>query len=179
MLIAFGGLPGTGKTTVAKALAQKLAATYLRLDTFEQAIIASGHTRAEIGSDGYLTAYAVAADNLRLGLTVIADSANLLNITRIAWRNVACKAGVPIFEIELVCSDTEIHRIRVEERQADIAGHRQPTWKEVLSRQHDAWTSEHLVVDTADLSVEQVVGIITRGLPAPRSDESGPASCSR
>ncbi|MBN3851469.1 AAA family ATPase [Paraburkholderia sp. Ac-20342] len=178
MLIAFGGLPGTGKTTVAKALARKLAATYLRIDTFEQAIIASEHTRAEIGPAGYLTAYAVAADNLSLGLTVVADSANMLNITRIAWRNVAREAGVPIFEIELICSDTAIHRIRVEERRADIAGHRQPTWKDVLSRQHDAWNSKHLVVDTANLSVEQVIEIITHRLPTPPSDELGPASCS-
>jgi predicted kinase len=35
MLIAFGGLPGTGKTTVAQAVARKLAAVYLRIDTLE------------------------------------------------------------------------------------------------------------------------------------------------
>lgn len=42
MLIAFGGLPGTGKTTVAQTLARKLAAVYLRIDSLEQALIASG-----------------------------------------------------------------------------------------------------------------------------------------
>ncbi|HMC44045.1 MAG TPA: AAA family ATPase, partial [Caballeronia sp.] len=36
MLIALGGLPGTGKTTVAQTLARKLAAVYLRIDTLEQ-----------------------------------------------------------------------------------------------------------------------------------------------
>jgi len=33
MLIAFGGLPGTGKTTVARALARRLEAVHVRLDT--------------------------------------------------------------------------------------------------------------------------------------------------
>ena len=78
MLIAFAGLPGTGKTTVARALARRLAAVYLRIDTLEQAFLASGSSGADIGPAGYLAAYAVAADNLRLGLTVVADSVNAL-----------------------------------------------------------------------------------------------------
>lgn len=38
MLIVFGGLPGTGKSTIARALARALRATYLRVDVIEQAI---------------------------------------------------------------------------------------------------------------------------------------------
>jgi predicted kinase len=38
MLIIFGGLPATGKTTIARDLARQLGATYLRIDTIEQAI---------------------------------------------------------------------------------------------------------------------------------------------
>ena len=37
-LVVFSGLPGTGKTTVAKALAATLGAVYLRIDTIEQAM---------------------------------------------------------------------------------------------------------------------------------------------
>ena len=160
MLIAFGELPGTGKTTIAKSLARKLGAVYLRVDTLEQAFTASGDGRTEIGPSGYLAAYAVAEDNLRLELTVVADSVNSLSLTRTAWRNVALGAAVPILEIELICSDTTTHRLRVEGRQADIPGHKVPTWKNVLERQYDAWESEHFVVDTAKLSVEKVVEMI-------------------
>jgi predicted kinase len=167
MLIAFGGLPGTGKTTVAQTLARKLAAVYLRIDTLEQAFIASGSGQADIGPAGYVAGYAVAADNLRLGLTVVADSVNSLRVTRRAWRNVALEADVRIFEIELICSDTTTHRLRVEGRQAYIPGHKLPTWKSVLERQYDPWESEHLVVDTANVSVEQAVEIITHRLSMP------------
>lgn len=164
MLIAFAGLPGTGKTTVARALARRLAAVYLRVDTLEQAFLASGSGGADIGPAGYLAAYAVAADNLRLGLTVVADSVNALEITRSAWRNVAREAGVRIVEIELICSDATAHRQRVEGRRADIPGHTLPTWQSVLERQYDPWESQHLVVDTAKVSVEQAVETIVRRL---------------
>lgn len=164
MLIAFGGLPGTGKTTVAKTLARKLAAVYLRIDTLEQALIVAGSDGADIGPAGYLAGYAVAKDNLCLGTTVVADSVNSLHVTRSSWRSVALEAGVRIFEIELICSDTTAHRLRVEGRQADIPGHKLPTWKNVLERQYDAWESDHLIVDTANVSVEQAVEIITHRL---------------
>src|SRR6201996_3552073 len=155
MLIAFGGLPGTGKTTIAQALARKFAAVYLRIDTLEQALIASGDAGADIGPAGYLAAYAVASDNLRLGQTVVADSVNSLDLTRQAWRNVALNADVQIFEIELICSDVAAHRMRVEGRKPDIPDFELPTWKSVLERQYDPWESEHLVIDTANLSAEQ------------------------
>lgn len=38
MLYIFAGLPGSGKSTLAKKLAQKLGATYLRIDTIEQGL---------------------------------------------------------------------------------------------------------------------------------------------
>jgi predicted kinase len=167
MLIAFGGLPGTGKTTIAQALARKLAAVYLRIDTLEQALIASGDAGADIGPAGYLAAYAVAADNLRLGLTVVADSVNSLHITRSAWRNVAIETDVPILEVEVICSDAATHRQRVEGRNADIPGHMLPTWENVLERQYDPWESEHLIVDTANVSIEQAVETIVHRLSVP------------
>jgi predicted kinase len=161
MLIVFGGRPGTGKTTVAQALARKLAAVYLRIDTLEQAFLASGNGGEDVGPAGYLAGYAVAKDNLRLGLTVVADSVNAFQFTRSHWRSVALEAGVDVFEIELMCSDTTVHRQRVEGRKADIPGHKLPTWKSMLERQYDAWETEHLVVDTVSLTVEQAVETIT------------------
>lgn len=165
MLIAFGGLPGTGKTTIAQALARKLSAVYLRIDTLEQAFIASTSGHEDIGAAGYLAGYAVAGDNLRLGLTVVADSVNSLHVTRSAWREAALAASARIVEIELICSDTTIHRQRVEGRRADIAGHALPTWQSVLERPYDPWNAEHLVIDTANVSIEQVVDTIIHHLP--------------
>ena len=41
MLIAFCGLPGTGKTTLARSLPHRLQATYLAIDTVEDVLLAN------------------------------------------------------------------------------------------------------------------------------------------
>ncbi|MFK0379136.1 AAA family ATPase [Pandoraea sp. NPDC090278] len=157
MLIVFAGLPGTGKSTVAKELARAIAAVYIRIDTLEQAFIGSVDSEVDIGPAGYIAGYAVAKDNLGSGLTVIADSVNALQLTRDAWRSVAAEMGVGILEVELICADASVHRQRVEARQSDISGHKLPTWKRVIERQYDLWDVDHLVIDTARVSVSQAV----------------------
>lgn len=42
MLIIFGGLPGTGTTSLARELSRKLHAVYLRIDAMEHGICAAG-----------------------------------------------------------------------------------------------------------------------------------------
>jgi predicted kinase len=54
------------------------------------------------GPAGYVVGYGVAANNLRLGLHVVADSVNPLPVTRDAWREVAKCLELPFVEIEVV-----------------------------------------------------------------------------
>jgi predicted kinase len=161
MLVIFGGLPGTGKSTLALQLAGELGAVYLRIDTIERALFDGGETR-DVGEEGYRVAYAVAGDNLRLGHTVIADSVNPLVITRDAWRNVAACAGVDAVEIEVICSDRAEHRRRVETRTALIP----VTWQEVEARDYDPWIGDHVRIDTADQDIEQSLAVLWQALPA-------------
>jgi predicted kinase len=137
MLYTFGGLSGTGKSTLACELAIRERAVYLRVDTIEQALRDAG--LPVNGPVGYMVAYGLAADNLRLGLKVVADSVNPLSVTRAAWRDVAANAGVPFVEIEVICSNVAEHRTRVETRVGDIAGLRLPTWTDVEGRDYESW----------------------------------------
>ena len=149
MLIILSGLPGTGKTTIARELAHRLAAIHIRIDSIEQAIRDAGTLTGPLNDAGYRVGYAVAEDNLRLGRTVIADSVNPLQITRDAWRN----AGTKSIDVEITCSNVDEHRHRIETRKPDIAGHQLPQWHEVTAREYPAWDRDRIVIDTSQDSV--------------------------
>lgn len=161
MLLIFGGLPGTGKSTIARLLASRLNAVWLRIDSIEQSLVQSEKiTMSDMGPAGYLVAYAIAADNLKLGNNVIADSVNPIAITRQDWRNVASESAVPVLEIEMICSDKVQHKERVEQRSADIIGHILPDWQSVITRQYEPWLSTDITLDTSVLTPEQAVDVI-------------------
>ena len=152
MLIALGGLPGAGKSALARSLARRLGGVHLRIDTIEQAMRNAGFTVS--GPEGYLAARDLAEDNLRVGRTVIVDSVNPLAITRAYWREAAERRAVELLEIEVVCSDTAQHRRRVESRVTEVPGLVLPTWQQVLDRRYEPWTTAH-VIDTAGRTVEE------------------------
>lgn len=160
-LVVFAGLPGTGKSMVARELARQLRAVWLRIDTIETAI---ADEATPIGDEGYRAAYALAADNLRLGLDVVGDSVNPWMETRDAWRDAGLRAGAEVLEVEIVCSDPAEHRRRVETRVSDIPGLTPPTWAEVTGRDYRRWTRERLVIDTSGRDVEACVAAIRAAL---------------
>ena len=162
MLIVFAGLPATGKSTIARELARQIGATYLRIDSIEYAIRCKGNATEDLYDTGYRIAYALAEENLRLGRSVVADSVNPLHLTRSAWLDVARRAGVVSIEVEVVCSDREEHRRRLETRITDFPDTKPLRWQEVISRQYEPWNREHVVLDTAVLSVEESVGKIRK-----------------
>jgi predicted kinase len=115
-LIVFAGLPGSGKSSIARGLAGQLEAVWLRIDSIEQAIRESALAPASVDDAGYRVAYAVAEDNLRLGRDVIGDSVNGWMLTRNAWRDVGLRAGAQVVEVEILCTDLDEHRRRIETR---------------------------------------------------------------
>ena len=164
ILIVFGGLPGNGKTAIARELARDLDGVYLRIDSIEQAIRDSGAVGGPLNDVGYRVGYLVAEDNLFLGRLVIADSVNPVQLTRDSWIGVAGRTGARAIEVEITCSDLQQHRWRVETRMADIAGLRLPTWLEVAGRDYQPWVRERIVIDTAGRSVVESFMELRRAL---------------
>jgi predicted kinase len=146
-LYVFSGLPGTGKTVHSQRLASHAKAVHLRIDTVEQAL--RDLCGIVVEGEGYRLAYRIAADNLALGLGVVADSCNPIELTRGEWETLARDARVPCINIEVVCSDVLEHRRRIETRRSNVAGLLLPTWEDVMRREFHAWTRERVVIDTA------------------------------
>ena len=143
--IVFSGLPGAGKTTLARAVAKDCSAAYLRIDTIEQALRDAMTLPDDVGPAGYVIACALAGSR-----SVVADAVNALPITRDAWRKVVETTASLLAEIEVICSDAAEHRRRVETRSIDVPGLPPLTWEDVLTGDYQAWDRPHVVVDTAN-----------------------------
>lgn len=154
VLVVLSGLPGVGKTTVARAASRRLGAAHVRVDTLEQALLRGGLPEADLGALGYAAALAVATDQLAVGCPVVADLVNAVPEARDAWERLAHDSGARLVRVVIECSDPETHRSRVQERQPDLEGHRMPTWAEVRERNWTPWPGAELRIDTAQTDVE-------------------------
>jgi predicted kinase len=152
-LYIFSGLPGPGKTTLAKCLAAHIKASYLRIDTVEVGI--SDLCNFKVEGEGYRLSYPIAADNLRIGNAVVADSCNPIKLTRREWQSIAISNNSPYTDIEIICSDKGEHKKRIEERECDISGSFQPSWKQVIEREYDPWAEDIIRIDTSGKSINE------------------------
>ncbi len=150
MLVQICGLPGTGKSTIAAAIADRRAAVLLRIDAIEAAMWRQGLTRQQTGIAAYAVAHAIATPQLVRGLTVIVDAVSPVQAARQGWVGTAAAAGVRLFVIETVCPDAVEHRRRVTTRTSDLPGFTQPTWEEVTetAEGYEPRSDERLVLDT-------------------------------
>lgn len=104
MLVVFAGLPGSGKTALARAVAEGAAATYVAVDTVVEAMLRAG-VAADPGAltpTGYVVAEAVAEDCLAAGGSVVVDARNPTEAHRERWRVLAERRSVPLLFVEVV-----------------------------------------------------------------------------
>jgi predicted kinase len=156
-LVVVSGLPGVGKTTIASRLARQIRAAHVRIDTIEQAVIEATPLVQPLGPVGYLIGYAVATDQLRNHVSVVADSVNPLGVTRLAWREVGVRHAVRTVEVEVICSDADEHRRRAETRTSSVPGLVLPTWQQIFDREYEPWDYPPLIVDTAGADIDACV----------------------
>ena len=110
VLFIFRGCPAQGNPR-SHGLARQTGAVYIRVDTIEQAL--RDLCSVGVEAEGYQLGYRIAMDNLRVGLSVIADSCNPIEPRGGSGGAVALDAGAPHMNIEVVCSDIRQHRDRV------------------------------------------------------------------
>lgn len=134
-LCVLAGRAGTGKTTLAQALARATGACCLRVDAVETAL---GRVQDHVGAAGYAVVHELAVSNLLLGHDVVVDAVHPVPASRAGWAGTAPRAGARLVVLETVLPDEREHRRRVETRAADIPGHRVPTWDDV---QADGWVA--------------------------------------
>ncbi len=139
---------------MARGLASKLHAVYLRIDAIETAVIRAGVAKSPVGVVGYLIADEVARSNLQLGAVVIVDAVNPVFDARRGWRILASETGVGLIVFETSLTDQQEHRRRVEARLPDLTDQSVPTWEQVDAREYEPWDVDRdgprTVIDTTD-----------------------------
>lgn len=154
ILYILSGLPATGKSTLAKRLARETKSAHVRIDSIEQGLRDICNL-THVDSEGYRLAYLLATDILTAGCSVVADSVNPVSATREAWVRVATATNAEFINIEIVCSNAEEHRHRVESRNVGIANLKLPTWSQVQSSDYQSWSSRRFQLDTAGEDIEE------------------------
>ena len=159
MLIVMAGLPASGKSALAARIAGELRCAILSVDPIEAALWRAGIGRDQpTGLAAYVVAEDLAREQLRIGADVIIDAVNDAELARQQWRSLADEQGVDVAFIEVVCTDQEEHRRRLETRRRSLAGFVEPTWNEVRARSagFDGWADARLTIDST-LSLEENV----------------------
>jgi predicted kinase len=136
MLVVMTGLPGTGKTAVAEAMARALRAPVFSVDPLEAVLLRAGVDR-EHRSDyaAYDLAATLAASQLRIGQSAVVDAVNAWERLRRWFLDLAEPVESQAVLIETICSDRRLHRRRFESRDRAIEGWiYEPTWQDVEHR---------------------------------------------
>lgn len=151
-LIVVSGLPGSGKSTIAEGIAEKLALPIFSVDPIESSILRSGIPKSfETGLAAYVVAETLAGEQLALGLSAIIDAVSPVHESRDMWHKLARTHNARLIVIECVL-DPAIHRKRIEARVRNIPGIPEVTWDDVENRRKEylEWQEERLILDTSD-----------------------------
>lgn len=164
-LVMMSGLPGSGKSTLGKRLAECTGAQLLRIDLFEQTLRNRHGPGFDVGTAGYQRGYDLAAGHLIAGREVIADAVNAVEAARQGWRNIAAGTGAAMVEVEILCSDDDEFRTRLATRNTGIQGLAPVSFEEARGR---AWEENpHLAIrlDTAGQTVAESLDALLHLLP--------------
>lgn len=172
-LIAMAGLPGVGKSTVARGLAARFPAVLVDVDQVESALLQAEFERSfATGLAAYLVAEQVARANLELGQHVIVDAANYVSHARDIWTALAAEHRVPLLFVEVVCTDLALHAQRLAQRPA-VAGLPRLSFDDVVVRYAEtaAWGAEPLLLvnNTGELDHDRVFADVLGSLDRHRT----------
>jgi hypothetical protein len=158
-LIVMSGLPGCGKSTLARPLAREFSASLLSVDPIESAMLVAGLPKSfETGYAAYLVAETLASEQLGLGLSVVVDAVNAEEEPKVLWRRLAERQGATLVVIEMKLADVGLHRARVEARVRGLPGFSEVSWErvEVRRKAYTPWREQTLTIDAVNPPAENL-----------------------
>lgn len=150
-LVVFAGLPGTGKSTLARKAGDLLRCPVYSKDEVHATLLRSGLSYERAGWMAHHLITLLVQNQLQAGQSAVLDSVTAHQQMRDDWAGLAEREHALFRGVECVCSDADLHRARLTGRGATIPGWRVIRWEDVaeVAGRFEPWQDDHLVLDGA------------------------------
>ncbi len=126
LVVQMHGEPGSGKSTVARAIAPHIGAVVLDKDVIKAALLRSGIEEAAAAPGAYEVYFALARSIVRLGHSLILDNPVYWPRVLEQWQEISAASGSPALMMHCVCDDAAELRRRLVTREALESQPREP-----------------------------------------------------
>ncbi|HLV37489.1 MAG TPA: ATP-binding protein [Spirillospora sp.] len=148
-LILFAGMPGSGKTTLARLTARHLGLPVFSKDRVQR-VLRDHHLADENTGDGYYIILDMADEQLGLGISTILDATFPLDHFRMVASETAVRHQARFCAFYCHCSDDAVWRRRMKERVQYVPGWKPVGWDDVLRMRqyYQPWNENAVVIDS-------------------------------
>jgi predicted kinase len=155
MLILITGLPGTGKSTFALALAKSMQTQYISSDQIREQLGLRGHYDPDSKNQVYEAILTLAQEYLGNGETVIIDSTLYLKRLRIPFAKLAKQLGVALEIIE-VQADEAVVKERIAQKKRRYSEADFDVYLKIKNI-YEPVTGPHLVIESTAVPLSELV----------------------
>ena len=159
MLVMICGLPGTGKSTLAKAVAEKIDAVYLNSDSIRLGMLEEREYTEEEKKQVYEAMFEKSGEELKKGKNVVLDATFYKKELREDAKETADEAGTKIFIIECVTHEDLLKERILKRKKEETESEADFEVYKKVKMQFEPIEGEHLAVDTS-MELERQIELV-------------------